>query len=142
MFDIEKFQTTKFKDRTEDVKVPRLKAFFGDDEPVWKIRGLTGLESAVAKQAVQDNKNIDAVLTAIGSRVKGDIVEGVKELAGLSGEKVPDELVQRYSWLKQGSVDPVCDQDTAMRLAENFPEEFYLITNKIMQLTGAGRLGE
>jgi hypothetical protein len=144
-FNIEKFETTNFKDRVEGVPVPRLKAFFDlkkDESPVWKVRGLTGLESAMAKQAVSENQNIDAILAAIGSKVKKDLVDGIKELTGVGSEKVPDELVQRYSWLEKGSVDPVCTHDTAMKMAENFPEDFYLLTNKIMQLTGAGRLGE
>lgn len=144
-FDAQKFETASFKDRIESVPVPRLKQFFKlkkNEKPAWKVRGLTGEESALAKQAVQDNKNIDAIIQAIGSKGKKDLVEGIKELAGLSSEKVPDELVQRYSWLTQGSVDPVCPHEMAMRLAVNFPEDFYLLTNKIMQLTGMGRLGE
>jgi len=144
-FDIKKFETINFKDRVESVPVPRLKQFFKlkkNEKPVWKVRGLTGEESAIAKQAVSDNKNIDAIIQAIGTNSKKDLVEGIKELAGLSSEKVPDELVQRYSWIKHGSVDPECSHEMAMKLAVNFPEDFYLLTNKIMQLTGMGRLGE
>jgi len=151
-FDIKKFETTTFKDRTEDVPVPKLSKFFKGAgtkvknkvkiKPIWKVRGLTGSESAMAKQAVAENKNIDAILQDIGSSTKRDLVEGIKELAGLTEDNVPDELVQRYSWLKYGSVDPKCSHELAMKLALNFPEEFYLLTNKIMQLTGQGRLGE
>lgn len=143
-FDIEKFETINFKDRIESIPVPRLRAFFkleDGEEPVWKVRGMTGEESAMAKQAVQDNKNIDAVISAIGSSVKKDKIAGIKELAGLS-DKVPDELVQRYAWLRQGSYDPVCNEELAKKLALNFPEEFYTLTNKILELTGKGRLGE
>ena len=147
-FDIKKFETAAFKDRVEEVHVPRLAIFFNSDDknekekPVWKVRGLTGEESAIAKQAVSENKNIEAILEAIGSKSKKNLVEGVKELAGLSSDKVPDELVQRYSWLEHGSVDPICSHELAMKLAMNFPEDFFLLTNKIMQLTGAGRVGE
>ncbi len=146
-FDIKKFEAANFKDRVESVPVPRLTQFFSDKgkkkaTPAWKVRGLTGEESAIAKQAVSENKNIDAILQAIGSKGKKDLVEGIKELAGLSSDNVPDELVQRYSWLENGSVDPVCSHEMAMKLAQNFPEDFYLLTNKIMQLTGMGRLGE
>lgn len=145
-FDAEKFNTTSFKDRVESVPVPRLADFFNDGEkPEWKIRGLTGTESAIAKQAVQENQNIEAILKAVGSKLGKNIEEGIKELAGLHSaddEKMPDELIQRFSWLVQGSVDPVCSHELAVRLADNFPEVFYLLTNKIMQLTGAGRLGE
>ena len=144
-FDSKKFETTSFKDRVESVPVPRLKQFFKlkkNEKPVWKVRGLTGEESAIAKQAVADNKNIDAIIAAISSKAKKELTEGIKELAGLSSDKAPDELVQRYSWIKHGSVDPLCSHEMAMKLALNFPEDFYLLTNKIMQLTGMGRLGE
>ena len=144
-FDIEKFTAANFNDRTEDVPVPRLKAFFKlkkGENPVWKIRGLTGLESASAKQAVADNKNMDAIIKAIGTTIQADKVAGIRELAGLASDAAPDDLVLRYSWLKSGSVDPVCDQALALKLATNFPEDFYLLTNKIMMLTGQGRLGE
>jgi hypothetical protein len=141
-FDLDKFESATFKDRIEPVPVPRLKAFFSEgEEPVWKVRGLTGVESAIAKQAVTMNSNVDAVMKALGSKVGKDIAEAAEELTG-SSDKVPDEMVQRYSWLTQGSVEPKCTHAMAMKLAKNFPEDFYLLTNKIMQLTGAGRLGE
>ncbi len=141
-FDIKKFETTNFKDRIEVVPVPRLKMFFDENDAAeWTIRGLTGVESAIAKEAVRQNSNIDAVIKAIGSNAKRDIVDGVKELVGITG-KTPDEIVQRYSWLVQGSVEPVCTHEMAMKLSSNFPEDFYLLTNKIMDLTGDGRVGE
>jgi predicted alpha/beta hydrolase family esterase len=142
-FDLAKFESATFKDRTEAVPVPRLAAFFGKkDQAVWVVRGLTGVESAIAKQAVQQNSNIEAVLKALGSKVSKEIAEAAEELTGTAADKVPDEMVQRYSWLVHGSVDPKCSHSMAMKLAKNYPEDFYLLTNKIMQLTGAGRLGE
>lgn len=145
-FNIEKFEATSFKDRTESVPVPRLKAFFDKleegEQPVWVVRGLTGEESALAKQAVSENKNIEAVLAALNTTVKKDKIEGIKALAGVASDRAPDELVQRYSWLEHGSVEPKCSHEMAMKLALNFPEDFYLLTNKIINLTGKGRLGE
>lgn len=141
-FDLEKFESAQFTDRVESVPVPRLARFFDEgDEAVWKVRGLTGQESAHANQAVSNNKNMDAILSAISTKVQQDKIDGIRELAGLT-DAVPDELVKRYSWLTQGSVDPVCSHETAMKLARNYPEDFYLLTNKILQLTGQGRLGE
>lgn len=147
-FNAERFNTTNFRDRVEHVKVPRLAAFFDlkdEETPAWEVKGLTGEQSAIAKQAVQENQNIEAILNAVGSKVGKNIEDGIKELAGIhstADEKVPDELIQRFAWLKLGSVNPECDHQMAVRLAKNFPEDFYLLTNKIMQLTGQGRLGE
>jgi hypothetical protein len=148
MFDVAKFNATNFQDRIKSVSVPRLKAFFAPDkngkspEIVWKVRGLTGLESARAKQAVDDSKNIETIIEAIGTKIKRDKIDAIKELAGVGEDNVPEDLVRRYSFLVQGSIEPECDQSMALKLAQNFPEEFYLITNTILQLTGQGRLGE
>jgi len=142
-FNVEKFESTVFEDRVADVPVPGLAAFFDEGEaPVWKVRGLTGLESAISNQAVQNNKNVDAILGAIDTKIKKEKIEGIRQLAGLSGGSVPDDLVKRYVWLTRASVDPVCTHELAMKLANEKPEEFYLLTNKILQLTGQGRLGE
>ena len=141
-FDIKKFEATTFNDRTETIQVPRLKMFFGEGEVAeWKVRGLTGVESAIAKEAVRKNSNIEAVIKAISSAKASDVVEGVKEIVGIT-DNVPDEIVQRYSWLTQGSVDPICTHEIAMKLGSNFPEDFFLLTNKIIGLTGEGRVGE
>lgn len=144
-FDIEKFEATNFKDRIEKIPVPALKAFFKleeEEEPVWTIRGLTSEELALSTQAVQNNKNLDAILQAVGSSVKKEKIDGIKELAGLSSDRVPEELVKKYSWVKHGSINPVCSDELVKKLALNFPTEFHLISNKIMILTGQGRLGE
>lgn len=148
-FDIGKFTAARFQDRVKSIPVPRLQAFFFNDEKedeapeaVWKVRGLTGLESAVAKQATADSRNLEAIIDAIGTNIKSDKIAGIKELAGVGTENVPEDLVQRYSWLVQGSIEPECSQQMALKLAQNFPEDFYLITNMIIQLTGQGRLGE
>ena len=148
-FNTEKFERAKFKDRTESVPVaefsPDIAKFFDlkkGEKPAWTIRALTGEELAIANQAVSENKAIEAVIEAATSRMKKEKVEGIKELAGIATEKVPDDLVKRYSILEQGSVDPVCSHELAMKLAREFATVFNLLTNKIIILTGAGRLGE
>lgn len=148
-FNAEKFKSTAFKDNTKSVAVPGLKSFFTFDEgedgsaPVWVVRGMTGIESAKTRQAVTENENLEAVVQAMGTGVMKDKVEAIRKLAGLQNEEdVPGDIVRRYSMLTQASVDPVCDYPTAIKLAENKPEEFYLLTNTILALTSSGRLGE
>ena len=112
-FDIEKFENANFKDRIETVPVPRLKRFFKlkkGEEPVWIIRGLTGFESALARQEVSENQSakIQKILEAIGSKLPKTVADAVKAMAIEDEEDVPDDLVQRYLWLERCSVDPVC----------------------------------
>lgn len=146
-FDTQKFETTNFRDRVESVPVPRLAQFFGkDEEPVWKIRGLTGLESAIAKQEVTENQmqKIKKIVEALGSKAPSAVAEVAKLLVNVKTEDPdpPNELILRYGWLEYGSVDPVCSHEMAMKLAHNFYEDFLVLTNKIGELSGDGRLGE
>lgn len=145
MFDTQKFTSTVFKDRVEEVPVPKLAAFFGDSPAVWKIRGMTGEECSFAKMAVANNRSLESIIEVIGmagSAGKNDMVEAIKALVDLPSTSAPSEIVERYAWLEYGSVDPVCDRPLAVKLGREFPEVFYLLTNKITRLTGAGRLGE
>jgi NADPH-dependent glutamate synthase beta subunit-like oxidoreductase len=143
-FDVAKFETATFEDRTESIPVPILARFFDEGaEPVWVVRGLTGMECALAKQAVRASKNLEvAVESLLEGKLNKKNIKELKAALGFSSDNVPEELVQRYTWIECGSVNPVCSHEMAMKLAVNFPEDFFDITNKIMGLTGDGRLGE
>lgn len=149
-FDTNKYMGISFTDRIRAVPIPNLAKFFIVDETadkdtaaVWIVKGLTGKESAIARQAVADSRNIEAVIESIGSGNFKDKVAAIKKIAGIMDEDdVPEDIVRRYSWLVQASVDPVCDYPLAIKIAENHPEEFYLLTNTILTLTSAGRVGE
>jgi len=149
-FDAERFKATTFEDRTKAVPVPQLKSFFvvdddskEADQPVWIVRGLTGIESARVRQAIADSKNLESVIEALGVGTLKEKVEAIRKVAGLeTDEDVPEDIVRRYSSLTQASIDPVCDYPLAIALAKNHPEVFYLLTNTIISLTSGGRLGE
>ncbi|MBF0395774.1 MAG: hypothetical protein HQK78_03305, partial [Desulfobacterales bacterium] len=58
-FDVKKFLKTKFIPREEEVLLPDLKDFFGEQEAAsWKIRGLTGQELGQCNEAASRNKNV------------------------------------------------------------------------------------
>ena len=142
-FDISKFEQKQYKDRTDDIAVPELKEFFGDDEKaVWTIRCLSANELAAANEAVENNLNIDGLIGALASGGSKEKIEAVKEAIGLPTDKTPNDLVKRFSMLVSGSVSPECPQNIALKLAHNFPVTFYNLTNRIIELTGRGRLGE
>lgn len=142
-FDASKFQKARLKQRTNVLKVPELKAFFEEDEePTWEVRGLTASELAVTNEAMSANKDMGAIITAITAGGK-EKVDAVKELMGLQGDSVPDDIVRRISMLTLASISPEIDQTTAVRLGNTFPTTFFKITNSIIQLTGLGyKLGE
>lgn len=143
-FDINKFETASFKERIEVVQVPELKQFFQEGEKTeWKVRGLTASELAEANDAVSTNRNVEGVLKAIASQLTSDKIDIVKEVIGLPNDDVPNDIVRRFSMLSSGSIDPICPHSVAVKLGTAFPTILYSLTNKIIELTGAGQqLGE
>jgi len=136
MFDTNKFTKQKFAARTEDVDVPELKGWFDvDEKPVFKIKGLSHRELAIAEEN--------------GTRKSGDII--IKALAGTSQEKekairqiagyedgTPSDTAKRIEHLIAGCVEPKMELQTAVKIAAHFPIVLIQVTNKILQLTGLG----
>jgi hypothetical protein len=142
-FDVQKFQGASFKDRTAEVPVEDLKGFFGDkDKAIWTVRGLTGEELAFARDAEERARSVNALVEGLAGKGAGAKVKVIKDELGLSDDKAPADYIRRLEILKYGSVDPEIDKPTSVKLAANYPTTFYLLTNKILELTGLGRLGE
>ena len=142
-FNTNKFETTNFKERTSKVQVSELKDFYEEDEkPVWEVRGLTGEELAIVNEAISANQNLSSLVSAITSKVTKEKIEAIKETMGLPTDSVPSDIVRRISMLVQGSVNPDCPQSLAVKIARVHPTMFFKITNKIIELTGVGQLGE
>ena len=142
-FDIQKFQGMRFQDRVEEIEISDLKEFFDSKEkPIWKVRGLTGEELAFARDAEERARNMNALVEGLAARGSKSKVKAIKEGLGLSDEKAPADYIRRLEILHYGSVDPEIDKPTSVKLAVNFPTAFYQLTNKILELTGYGRLGE
>ena len=141
-FDIKKFENSKLKHRQAEIKVPALKDFFEDGDPVWTVRGLSGEEVAHVNEAIKLNANLAGLIEGIVSDSAQDKIEAIKESLGITTE-VPHETVRRIALLVHGSVDPECSQNLAVKLAQNFSVQFYELTTKILELTGMGsELGE
>ncbi|MBW2342504.1 MAG: hypothetical protein JRF53_00565 [Deltaproteobacteria bacterium] len=138
MFDVKKFMSAQFVAREEDVPVPDMKDFFGEDKkPVWRVRGLNGQELGVANASAERNRNIEAVLEGIVSAVSAKKAEAVRKLVG-AREDVPDDIAKRLEMLVLGSVEPAADIELAIKICRVYPIEFYSITNTINRLTGMG----
>lgn len=142
-FDPKEFMKVKFVPGTGEVKVPDMASYFTglkDKEiPVWKVRGLDGVEYGQCELAAERNKKISAGLDGLVGGTSKAIIAGVKEAVGLSGD-VPQHIAKRIALLVAGSVEPEVDQETAVRINKAFPIETIQITNKIVELTGHGHV--
>jgi len=146
-FNLDKFGSTNFNAREEDVPVPDLAPFFEGkaekDEhgkpkpPTWRVRGLTGPELGRVNEAQARNRDRRAIAEGLLSGKDDKVTEAVRALVG-DGEQVPDDIAKRIEMLVIGSVKPEVSHTTAVQLANAFPVEFYQLTTKITQLTGQG----
>jgi len=136
MFDDKAFMRAKFQPRTAEVPVPALQAFFPDGAPaVWTVRNLTGDELAKSMEATNRQKSIDTIIQALATQ--SEQIDEIRASLGI-GDDVATELIKRLEQLVIASVDPAIDKPLAVKLAENYPVEFYQLTNKIIELTGLG----
>jgi len=136
-FDANKFERAQFVPRTKAVEVPALKEFFDEgSEPQWVVRGLSANELHTAIEASTRVKTLGKVLESIASNGAG--VADARRALGFTGKETPGEVAKRLEMLAVASVDPVIPLNLAVKLAENFPIEFYQLTNEITELTGMG----
>ncbi len=147
-FDLAKFDHAQIEERVEKVPVPEFKMFFDDDEdPIWVVRALGGLEMAVARDAKEKNKNFQELVKKLLSTVTEEKVDALLETLGLAKQTpdstAPEDYVWRVSCLHQGSVSPKIDETQAVRVALINSSIFYNLTNKILILSQMGKtLGE
>jgi hypothetical protein len=138
-FDSRGFQSTNFIPRTAAVSVPDLKQWFPEGEaPEFKVRGLNGYERARCVEGPDlQAKIIEAIRGLLSSRDK-DVAAAIMETIGANPGRVPKETAIRLSMFEIGCVDPVGSMDLAIKVCTAFPIEFQIITDKILELTGAG----
>jgi hypothetical protein len=137
--DLQKFLNASLTPREASVDVPELSEFFGDDDAVWTVRGLTAAEMARANDAAQAGQSLSALVEALAK--SGQKADAIRKLAGVPDADVPADVSRRIQMLVDGSVSPEIGEDSrdvAVRLAETFPTIFYNLTNKILSLTGQG----
>ena len=143
--DLVKFEQAGFKDRTETVPVPELKAFFEEDEkPIWTIKGLTAHELSIVTNAVAANAGREKLMTAITNGSSEEKVDAIRQAMSILkvSDNIPDDLCKRHITVVMGSVDPVCSEEMAVKIGTNFPTILYQLSQKIYALTGLGRVGE
>ena len=139
-FNLDGFRQSKLAKREEDVKVPALAKWFDDGEaPVFKVRGLSAVELARAEEKRVARSNMTAVLKAIAKpgTLESEKVDELRAAIGLTDE-VPGETAKRLAMLEIGCIAPELSTADCVKLGENFPIEFHILTNKITELSGLG----
>lgn len=139
-FNADKFTSAAFRPRTETLDLPALAPFFDAGEPPqWTVRGLTAAEFARAQDAEKRNSSIDMLIGALSAtQGKAEAVDAARKALGLTHANTPGEVAKRLEMLVAGSVAPVVTMETAVRFSETLAIDFYLVTNKIVELTGQG----
>lgn len=137
---LSKFLNASLVARQETVRVPELKAFFGNSKPEWTVRALTAAELGRANESAErGTENLKALVSAMAG--EGDKAEAIRKSMGLSMSDVPADVSRRIEMLTLASVSPELgpeQRDVAVKLSETFPTTFYTLTNKILSLTGQG----
>ncbi len=135
---LDKYRNERRAPRTEQVKVLQLADYFKGGEPLFSVRGLSAAELGRCKEAAQRNRDTAALAGALIGGDSNAKATALKELA--QGPEVPDDICQRHEMLALGCVEPQLKHSDAVLLSEDFPTEFYQLTNVILKLTGAGRV--
>lgn len=135
-FDKKAFLKTQFTPREEGVKLPALKQWFGADNPVWIVRGMTAIELANAENASTKAQHVTNIVELVAKHDENKIAE-LKDVLGLT-DNTPAVIAKRLEHLVTASITPAIDMTVAVKLAETFPIEFLMLTNKISELTGLG----
>ena len=102
---------------------------------IWKVRGLTGNELAKTIDSTTKVKNLEAIIEAMGN--SQEKIEELKGVMGMGNDTEP-EILRKLEQLVLGSVEPKIESHIAVKLAETFPIEFYMLTQDITLLTGMG----
>lgn len=137
-FDARAFTKAQFEPRLGDVIIPELRDWFGGDEPIFRVRGLSGIELAQALEAAQTSQSRAELAEALLDGTDGAKVDAVKEAFGL-GKGVPDELIRYHELVIRGTVEPKLTREVSVKLAERFPIDHKQLALKILALTGQGQ---
>lgn len=138
-FDIREFQRTPFEARTGEVKIPELAPWFGGAEPVFVVRGLTGIEMAQCSESAGASRLRAELVESLIDGSNQERVHALLATFGLS-EDVPGELVRYHELIIRGTVEPKIDRETSVLLAERFPVDHRALALQIMTLSGQGQV--
>lgn len=143
MMNTRKFLKTQFEPRTFDYPVPQLAEWFEPGEnPVWTIRGLTGIELGRCLENGERKRNANAY--KLEAMLTGDPTATMAIIQELfaSRDDVPERVATRIEYLIEGSVNPKCDLELALKLMQFDGLLASNIANKILELSGKGQVAK
>ena len=137
-FDVNGFRGSVLKPREKEIPVPDLKDWYGDDEPVWIVRALTGEEFMRAMDSSNRYNMINAVTKALATagKMQAETVAAVEQMLGF-GNEVPPEMAKLIDCILYGTIKPEVDRSVVVRLYHYYPIVAWQIGNEVLRLTGA-----
>lgn len=136
-FNAEGFRQAKLAARTAAVKVPELADWFDGGEAEWIVRAPSANDLARANEAKARLDRSEALAAALVTGSAGEILREAQRALGRSKDVEPD-IARRLELLVACSLEPACDMELAIKLAEFAPVQFYHVTNQILVLSGQG----
>lgn len=137
-FDMERFAAARFLPREEDVRADELAGYFGaGDDPVFRVRGLTGEEMFRVAEERKSSELKAAIADALAGGQSAEVAEALKEAIGL-GQSVPDSMAVAISKVHFGLVEPRLDRDQVVRLFADLPNVAVRLMAAIDKLSGQG----
>lgn len=134
------FEQASFEPRTEDIEIELMQDFFPEGEkPIFTIRGLTADEVARTNEAIKTNKVAESLIKALSSLNEEGMIESIKDSLGF-GTDVNDEVQRRIELIIYGTVSPKLPRELIVKIGNVMPTVFYLLSNKITDLTGLGQV--
>jgi hypothetical protein len=135
-FNSEAFKQAHFEPRTATIKVPELAEWF-DGPAEWIVRAPAANDLARANEAKARLDRTEALAQALASGTGGEVLREAQRALGRSNDTEPD-IARRMELIEACSVDPVCDREMSLKLAQFAPVQFYQVTNRILILSGQG----
>lgn len=135
--DVRGFMRAEFVPATAKIELPSLAPWNGGKPLTVTVRGLTGQEFARAKEAAAKNENLTKLFEALAGGAGKEKAKAMMESMGV-GDGIPEDLAKRIEMAAMGIVSPAVDLEFCLRLATVFPVDLYNLSNKILELTGAG----
>ena len=139
-FDKNKFERAEFTPRTEELEIELMVSFFPEGEkPLFMVRGLTADEVARTNKAVDNGKMAETLIKALASGDNIQMVDSLKAQLGY-GDEVDGEVARRIELIIYGTVSPKLPRELIVKISNTMPTVFYLLSNKITDLTGQGQV--
>lgn len=145
-YNVEKFKSSNYQDRTAVVPVPGLpdNEFDSPDDPKeFLVRGLTGLDLDIVENAHVRAKNAERLIDEATSGFDREQIRLLKQKVGfLTGDNTEplEASIKNYNIMALGCVSPKMSVQDAVAFYRDHPIEARQTIFQILALTGQGRM--